>query len=105
MKNNVSGEIKVLTEDEFLKLFYPKTQSKVKLLGDQADTQVLVCFENLQMDSSNCGHRQAMAVGPKRTYQVETLRTMRLGDVPSQFTYPVAVWLSHMSEEEFAAVG
>ncbi len=49
----------------------------------------VVCFENLQMDSSAFGARTALMVGPTCTYKtVDEIRERRLGELPSVFQYP-----------------
>ena len=53
----------------------------------------MVNCECLQMDSSQFGKRSALCLGPHCTYGVgEIERGMRLGDVPSRFQYPTALW-------------
>jgi hypothetical protein len=93
MKHPVSGEVKELTEPQFLELFDPSVHDRLKAVAGRPDVEALVCCECLQLDSSFAGHRTAVALGPGCTYQVEEIeKGFRLGDVPSRFQYPVALW-------------
>ncbi|HYG24484.1 MAG TPA: hypothetical protein VEH04_17025 [Verrucomicrobiae bacterium] len=92
MRNNISGEIKELTEDEFLDLFDPSVHEVLKVKSKLPGADAVVCFEVLDMSSSQCGHRTALVIGPGCTYQEGHLVDARLGDVPSRFAYPVAIW-------------
>lgn len=79
--------------EDFLKLFDEEVHGKIRgaALADGA-THVL-CMENLDLWSSNLGHRTALIVGEKQTWTLQkALGTpyFRLGDVPSRFQYPVA---------------
>jgi len=97
MKHSVSGEVRELNEAEFLALFDESVRADIRRKGTGDGVEAVVCFENLDMWSSNLGHRTAMIVGPGCTYQlaqIETLPNFRLGDVPSRFQYPVAFWRS-----------
>lgn len=94
MKNIIGGEVKPMSKAEFYALFAPETQDELerKWVGDTGLTG-FVCYENLQMDSSQFGTRTALAFGagfsapnPERAVEMYP----RLGDVPSRFQYPVA---------------
>lgn len=93
MKNNISGKIKELSLDKFLNLFDKSVHNKITMLSKLDGTEALVCFEVLQMDSSCFGDRTCLAVGDGRTYKLNDLKIIRLGDVPSRFAYPVALTL------------
>lgn len=93
LRNSVSGKVKVLSEAELIELFDPTV--RVALQAKLADPQVehIVVYECLQMDSSSFGARTALVVGPTWTYRtLAEAAAGRLGDVPSRFQYPVAVW-------------
>jgi hypothetical protein len=92
--NPISGTLRELSRAEFLALFDSTVHEAIRAATELPGTDALVCMEVLQMDSSQCGHRTALAVGPGRTFKVSDLSTagFRLGDVPSRFAYPVAIW-------------
>jgi hypothetical protein len=94
MRNMIGGEIKLVSKPEFYALFSPDAQDQMERLWAEEGTTGFICYENLQMDSSNFGHRSALAFGTGRSTgrsADEALEvTPRLGDVPSRFQYPVA---------------
>jgi hypothetical protein len=93
MRNTISGEIKEVSQESFLALFDKEVHAKIVKNSRQTGVEAVVCLENLQMDSSQCGHRAALIVGPSCTFQVKHLEDgFRLGEVPSRFQYPVAIW-------------
>jgi hypothetical protein len=62
-----------------------------QLVKQAATARFLVVFECQQLDSSSCGARTVMAVGPGKTYEtLESLEGLHLKDLPSQREYPVA---------------
>lgn len=71
------------------------------------DDEAIVCFENLDMSSSQYGHRVFMTVGPARTYTLEDVKqdSVHLGEVPSQFLHPVQYWRCGNEAQEKAAKG
>ena len=82
-----------VTLPQFLSYFDESVHVSITLLANNPDTDGLVCFENLQMDSSCFGDRTAVCYGPSRTYKtLEDLSSGRLGDVPSRFKYPRFYW-------------
>jgi len=93
MKHPVSGTIRKVTEVEFLDMFDVSVQNAIMASAARyRDCEALVCFENLQMDSSQLGARTALVVGPNNTLKLAQLEDggTRLGDCPSRFQYPVA---------------
>lgn len=93
MKNQISGEIKELNRTQFLDLFDESIHGQIKRqIATYPDCDALVCFENLDMCSSRFGDRTCMVVGPSNTTKLADLETRRLGDLPSNFQYPVAIW-------------
>ena len=89
----VPGKLKELSIGDFLDLFDDSVRSKIVAAGSRyPDKQAIVCFENLDMWSSNLGHRSAVVVGPSTSWTLEKVVEpgFRLGDVPSRFQYPVA---------------
>jgi hypothetical protein len=82
-----------MTKNEFLELFEPEVHDDlIAALERYPDAEGLVCFENLQMDSSSCGERTAVVVGPSNTFTLEKARTGHLNDLPSQRQYPRSFW-------------
>lgn len=89
----VSGELKELTPNDFLNLFDPSVHSAILASAARyPDKEALVCFENIDMSSSQIGQRAALVVGPSNTYKLEDIIKpgARLGDIPSRFQYPVS---------------
>jgi hypothetical protein len=83
-----------VTLEEFLGLFEPEVHDVLRGQLKKPNARGLVCFENLQTDSSQFGHRTAVAYGPGMTYDtLITLLVGRLGDVPSRFQYPVKYYI------------
>jgi len=94
MKHPVSGEIRELSKAEFLALFSPAVHHAIESAAKLPGTEVVVCFECLQLDSSHVGERVATVMGPGRTRPTPALEQAgtKLGDLPSNFKYPVALW-------------
>jgi hypothetical protein len=93
MRNPVSGEIKELSQEEFLKLFDKEVHARIVANSLKPGVDAVVCLENLQMDSSHFGDRSALIVGPECTFQLKHLEgPFRLGELPSTFKYPTAIW-------------
>lgn len=85
--------------EDFLKLFDEEVHGKIRASALQPGITHVVCFENLDMWSSNHGHRSSLVVGVKPagaeipSWTLERVLStphFRLGDVPSRFQYPVA---------------
>lgn len=79
---------------------------------DNVGTTAMVCFENLQMDSSSFGARSAMPVGPGwTTFHDLKLITEAAGtgphlnDLPSQRQYATKVWIKGQSDGDVAGQG
>lgn len=93
MKHPVSGEIKELTKDQFLSMFDESVRSLICERAQEKETHAMVCFECLQTDSSFCGKRTAVCVGPERSISLEDIKGgAKIGDSPSTFQYPVSLW-------------
>lgn len=95
MRNEVSGEIRELTEQEFFALFDSDTHRFIREAMDRyPDCDAVVCFESLDLGlvARQGPGRQCLVVGPSNTWKLEDLETRHLGDVPSRFKYPVAMW-------------
>jgi hypothetical protein len=74
---------------DLLEKFDLKTQSVIEERMKKLEASHVVCFENLQMDSSAFGARTALMVGPTCTYKtVDEIREHRMGELPSVFQYP-----------------
>lgn len=70
-------------------------RSQIVKLALKPETEAVVMFEVLAMDSSQFGHRQFLAVGPDRSHKsVESVKNIWLGDVPSRFHYP-RIWAAN----------
>lgn len=84
--------MKQLTAKEFLSLFDPSVHDQIKAAAKRyPNATAVVCFENLDMCSSELGHRSALVVGPDNTFtSVEDCRGKHLNDLPSQRQYPVS---------------
>ncbi len=75
--------------EELLERFEPEVRPVIRERMVTLEASHIVCFENLQMDSSAFGARTAVMVGPTCTYKsVDELREGHLGQVPSMFQYP-----------------
>jgi hypothetical protein len=87
--------MKQLNKAEFLELFDPSIhQAILDNMKRYPDATAMVCFENLQLDSSRCGARSALVVGPSNTFKsVEFCQGKWLHDLPSQRQYPTS-WAS-----------
>ena len=99
MKHPVSGEVKEVSEQEFLALFDESVREKIKSSARTCKAEVVVCCEVLQMDSSQFGKRTVLCLGPHCTYPVSEIeKGLRLGDVPSRFQYPTVLWRCNLHE-------
>jgi hypothetical protein len=94
MRNNVSGEIKELSQQEFLALFDQSVHEVIIANSKKEGVEAVVCFEILDLGllHRHGPLRTALIVGPSCTFKVADLEHMRLGDVPSRFKYPVSMW-------------
>lgn len=93
MKNPVSGEIKEVTIFEFLEMFDESVRPDIMAAcARYPDKEGIVCFENLQLDSSHFGDRAALVMGPSNSWPLARIEEdgFRLSDLPSNFKYPVA---------------
>lgn len=82
-----------LSFDDFLQLFAEDLHGKIRGFALKDGVTHVVCFENLDMWSSELGQRSAVIVGSKQTHSIESILDTpysRIGDVPSRFRYPVA---------------
>lgn len=93
MKHKIAGDIAELSEWEFFKLFDESVHGAIRdSLKRYPTAQGLICFENLQMDSSQFGSRTACVFGPNNTFNDSNLEEARLGSTPSVFQYPRYMW-------------
>ena len=80
-----------VTREQFMELFAENVRPVFNRNLDRPDVLGIVCYENLQMDSSAFGQRTAMIYGPKCSYKtLETTLAGHLDDLPSQRQYPTA---------------
>lgn len=88
--------MKQVTRQEFFSLFDPSVHEALDRALALPGTDGLVCYENVQMDSSHFGNRAAVTFGPARDWAKtpEEAWAKRLGDVPSRFKYPQCYMLS-----------
>lgn len=82
-------DLKKLTREEFLALFDPTVHGALEKASKAEGVSALVCYENQDFWSSHLGDRSALTIGPGCTFQEPP---PRLGDVPSRFKYPTAIW-------------
>ena len=74
---------------EILSMMDETVQQKVLDLALEPATKGIILFENVDMWSSNLGHRSVLCFGPDRTCKsIEEIKGQHLGDVPSRFLYP-----------------
>lgn len=94
MRHPVSGELKELTREEFFALFDPSVHDQLSMSASLGGTEAMVVMENLQTNSVCFGMRSAIAVGSGRCFPLSAVESpgFRLGEVPSRFQYPVALW-------------
>jgi len=90
VRNVIGGIVKLVTRPEM----YAKADKGIRPILDQRlarkDVAGLICYENLQMDSSMFGHRAFLIFGDGcENKTVFDAAAKRLGDVPSRFQYPV----------------
>jgi len=79
-----------ITLSELYKMFHKSVHSDLDAKIVKTRAEYVVVFENLQMDSSNFGHRSALMIGAQcENKTIDDIRERRLGDVPSRFQYPV----------------
>jgi hypothetical protein len=89
----IGGEVKPISKAQFFALFSPPMQDELEEKWTDDGVAGFVCYENLQMDSSEFGKRDALVFGPGFTFNSakHAVRvTPRFGNVPSNFKYPVA---------------
>lgn len=89
----ISGEIRKVNEVEFLDMFDPSVHDQILASAARyKDCEALVCFQKLDLSSSQRGQTTALVVGPSNTYKLSDIvkPEARLGDLPSRFQYPVA---------------
>lgn len=80
--------MKHITVRELLALFDPAVHDKIKAAAKRMQASHIVVAHNLQMDSSQFGHRTALCVGPACTYHTPAeCEGKYLNDLPSQRMY------------------
>jgi len=88
MKNSINGEVKKLTAEEFFELFSEEVHDALRAAAKRAP--FIVAYRNHQMDSSRFGDTTACIVGPYCTFgSLEAAVKNRLGNLPSNFQYPI----------------
>jgi hypothetical protein len=86
----VSISIPTVEGQSFLELFAPELRTAFKAaLERYPDALGMVCYENLDFNSSEFGARAALVVGPSNTLKEVPDGHTPIGDVPSRFKYPV----------------
>ena len=82
-------ELMEVTRPEFLALFEEDVHEAIASALDRPDVLGMVCFENLDIATRECGHRSALIYGPGcENKTLDALRERHLGDVPSVFQWP-----------------
>ena len=80
-----------LTLEEFWAQFDKEVRPMIEARAKTWQATAVVCFENLQLDSSCRGERTALVVGPNNTCKTpQDCADMHLNDLPSQRQYPVS---------------
>src|SRR5262245_48952029 len=93
IRNPISGTVKAVPLDQLLAMADEDIRERLTSMLAQSHVSGLMCYEVLQMDSSQFGHRHFMIYGPGCTYRTAAdAANGRLGDVPSRFAYPVAYY-------------
>lgn len=93
-RHPVSGRLTEKSLGNFLGLFDQEVRPAIIERLAREDVDGVVCFTNIALDSSQCGHRTAMIFGPGCTYKtIEECAAGHLGDVPSRFQYPQEFYL------------
>ena len=73
---------------EFLELFDPSIHQTIIDKCKEYKADYVVCFENQDLSSSECGRRTAMPVGENNTYKtLAKVKGKWLNDLPSQRQY------------------
>ena len=78
---------------ELLNRFDASVRPQIQAMVSRIDVEAIVFLEVLQMDSSQFGHCQALAVGSGCSWTLDYILdtpSFRTGDVPSRFHYPTA---------------
>ena len=98
----VSGELKRITLDEMLALADESIYEQLTRLYNTDKYTGLVCFEVLDMCSSQLGHRTFCVIGGDTFPNVESLvnGNVHLGDVPSRMAYPKVYCLKDEGNEK-----
>lgn len=90
--------MKEITLQELVEEFDESVRPAIKTLAEKA--HYLVVCENIQLDSSACGEKSCLGVGPGFTYEsLEELEGKHLNSLPSQRQYPVRYVVSVTAEE------
>jgi hypothetical protein len=85
------SNLKKWSLDGLLAQFDASVHDQLRRLATMPGTTHIVVFENIQMDSSECGAKSALGIGPMRTTKtLEEAAAGHLGDLPSQRKYPCA---------------
>ena len=89
IRNPISGKLTEKSLGDFLALYDPEVHAAIIERLNRRDVSGVVSYENLDLCSSQCGHRTALIYGPGCTYKtLDEAAAGRLGDVPSRFEYP-----------------
>jgi hypothetical protein len=81
--------LKQLSKQDFLAQFDPEIHAQIRRAVEKYPrAEGVVMFENLTLDSSAVGQRQALVVGPDNSFTLEKAEKSWLNDLPSQRQYP-----------------
>ncbi len=85
----VVTKLEKVSMKELLEKFGLEIRPVIEERAQKLGASHVVCFENLQMDSSAFGAMTALMIGPTCTYKtLDEVRERRLGELPSVFQYP-----------------
>jgi hypothetical protein len=92
MLNMAGNQIAEMSQAELLALFDTSVRNQIIDAAKRLNAEAVVCMENLQLDSSQCGALTALCCGGNCSLTVQRVLEGRIGDVPSRFQYPMAIW-------------
>ncbi len=87
-------KMRAVTLDAFVQLFDPTVHAKIREIVSRPSVEGIVCFTNLNEDSSECGSRTAVIYGPDRAYKtLEELERTVLGNSPARRQHPTHAYV------------
>ncbi len=93
VRNAISGTIKKIPWSTLIVMFDASVRDQIVALSNRPHVEGLMVYQCLQLDSTMAGQCAAVIYGPGCTFKtLDHAAQSRLGQVPSQFQYPVAYW-------------